>query len=53
MKRSGHGRENGPGAIEEFMQLKSYWLSYAQAEPEPFIMRLQRPGESPVGATRG
>jgi len=50
MKRSGHGRENGPGAIEEFMQLKSYWLSYAESEPEPFIMRLQRQGDRPVTA---
>ena len=38
MKRSGHGRENGRWALEEFMQSKSYWLSYADTEPEPFLM---------------
>lgn len=39
MKRSGYGRENGQAAIEEFLQTKSYWLNYAQEEPEPFVMR--------------
>ncbi len=38
MKRSGHGRENGRWALEEFMQSKSYWLSYADSEPAPFLM---------------
>jgi aldehyde dehydrogenase (NAD+) len=38
MKRSGHGRENGRWALEEFMQTKSYWLSYSDSEPEPFLI---------------
>ncbi len=39
MKRSGFGRENGQQAIAEFLQTKAYWMSYADHQPEPFVMR--------------
>lgn len=39
MKSSGTGRENGQHAIEEFLQPKAFWLSYAETEAEPFVMQ--------------
>lgn len=40
MKRSGIGRESGVAAIEQFLETKSTWISYAQGAPaNPFILR--------------
>ena len=40
MKHSGLGRENGIDAINEFLECKSVWFSYAKSGPaNPFIMR--------------
>ena len=40
MKHSGIGRESGVAAIEEFLETKSTWISYAQGGPSnPFILR--------------
>jgi len=38
-KQSGLGRENGQETIQEFLQTKTVWLSYAEETPNPFIMR--------------
>ena len=38
-KRSGIGRENGIGAIQEYLQTKSVWISTAREMPDPFVMR--------------
>ena len=40
MKYSGIGRESGIDAINEFLETKSVWISYAQGAPaNPFVMR--------------
>ncbi len=40
MKHSGFGRESGIEAIQEYLETKSVWLSYATGAPaNPFIMR--------------
>ncbi len=40
MKHSGIGRESGIAAIEEYLETKSTWISYAKGGPaNPFIMR--------------
>jgi (Z)-2-((N-methylformamido)methylene)-5-hydroxybutyrolactone dehydrogenase len=40
MKYSGLGRESGMAAIEEYLETKSTWISYAQGGPSnPFILR--------------
>ncbi len=40
MKHSGIGRESGIAAIEEFLETKATWVSYAKGGPSnPFIMR--------------
>ena len=40
MKHSGIGRESGVAAIEEFLETKSTWVSYATGGPaNPFVMR--------------
>jgi aldehyde dehydrogenase (NAD+) len=40
MKHSGFGRESGIEAINEYLETKSVWLSYATGTPaNPFIMR--------------
>jgi aldehyde dehydrogenase (NAD+) len=40
MKHSGIGRESGIAAIEQFLETKSTWISYAAGGPaNPFIMR--------------
>ena len=40
MKHSGIGRESGIAAIEEFLETKSCWLSYAKGGPaNPFVLR--------------
>lgn len=38
-KRSGIGRENGIGAIREYLQTKSVWINTAREMPDPFVMR--------------
>jgi aldehyde dehydrogenase (NAD+) len=38
-KRSGLGRENGAEAINEYLQTKSVWISFAKDVPNPFVMR--------------
>ena len=38
-KRSGIGRESGPEAIKEYLQVKSVWISTATDVPNPFIQR--------------
>jgi len=40
MKHSGIGRESGMAAIEEYLETKSVWISYAKGGPaNPFVMR--------------
>lgn len=40
MKHSGLGRESGITAIDEYLETKSTWISYAKGAPaNPFIMR--------------
>ncbi len=39
MKLSGVGRENGPGAIDEYLETKSIWISTAESVPNPFVIR--------------
>ena len=40
VKQSGFGRESGIAAIEEYLETKSVWLSYAKGAPaNPFVMR--------------
>ena len=40
MKHSGIGRESGIASIEQYLETKSIWISYAQGAPgNPFIMR--------------
>ena len=40
MKHSGIGRESGIASIEQYLETKSVWISYAQGAPgNPFIMR--------------
>jgi acyl-CoA reductase-like NAD-dependent aldehyde dehydrogenase len=40
MKHSGIGRESGVGAIREYLETKSTWISYASGAPaNPFVMR--------------
>ena len=38
-KQSGLGRESGQAAIQEYLQTKSVWMSYAEEVPNPFVMR--------------
>lgn len=38
-KRSGFGRESGKRAIEEYLQTKSVWISYAEGFSNPFVLR--------------
>lgn len=40
MKHSGIGRESGMASIEEFLETKSTWISYAEGTPaNPFVLR--------------
>ncbi|SAL06856.1 aldehyde dehydrogenase [Caballeronia calidae] len=39
MKRSGIGRENGKEAIDEYLETKTVWISYAGSTDNPFVMR--------------
>ena len=40
MKHSGIGRESGIASIEQYLETKSTWISYAQGAPaNPFVMR--------------
>ena len=40
MKHSGIGRESGVAAIEQFLETKSTWISYAMGGPaNPFVLR--------------
>ena len=40
MKHSGIGRESGIASIEQYLETKSTWISYAKGAPaNPFIMR--------------
>ena len=40
MKHSGIGRESGAAAIEQFLETKSTWISYAEGGPaNPFVLR--------------
>ncbi len=38
-KRSGLGRENGQHAIDEYLESKTVWMSFADETPNPFVMR--------------
>jgi aldehyde dehydrogenase (NAD+) len=38
-KQSGIGRENGHGAIDEYLQTKCVWINLAEGVPDPFVMR--------------
>jgi (Z)-2-((N-methylformamido)methylene)-5-hydroxybutyrolactone dehydrogenase len=38
-KQSGIGRENGQGAIDEYLQTKCVWINLAEGVPDPFVMR--------------
>lgn len=38
-KSSGIGRENGRHAVEEYLETKSVWMSFADDVPNPFVMR--------------
>jgi (Z)-2-((N-methylformamido)methylene)-5-hydroxybutyrolactone dehydrogenase len=38
-KKSGIGRENGQGAIDEYLQTKSVWINLAEGVPDPFVLR--------------
>ncbi len=38
-KRSGIGRENGQHAIDEYLESKTVWMSFADETPNPFVMR--------------
>jgi aldehyde dehydrogenase (NAD+) len=37
---SGHGRENGPEALEEFTKAKAVWLELSDEVRDPFVLRL-------------
>ncbi|MYK35616.1 MAG: aldehyde dehydrogenase family protein, partial [Chloroflexi bacterium] len=39
-KGSGHGRELGVEAINEFTQVKSVWVELAETTPDPFVLRI-------------
>ena len=39
-KGSGHGRELGIEAINEFTQVKSVWVELAETTPDPFVLRI-------------
>lgn len=39
-KNSGHGRELGVEAINEFTQIKSVWVELADSIPDPFVLRI-------------
>ncbi len=39
-KGSGHGRELGIDAINEFTQVKSVWVELAETTPDPFVLRI-------------
>ena len=40
MKQSGIGRESGIASIEQYLETKSIWISYAEGAPgNPFILR--------------
>lgn len=39
-KNSGHGRELGVEAINEFTQIKSVWVELADSVPDPFVLRI-------------
>jgi aldehyde dehydrogenase (NAD+) len=38
-KSSGIGRENGQHAIDEYLETKTVWISFADDTPDPFVMR--------------
>ncbi|GAB2885985.1 aldehyde dehydrogenase [Paralcaligenes sp. KSB-10] len=38
-KRSGLGRENGMGMINEYLQTKSVWIDMGNDVPNPFVLR--------------
>ena len=38
-KDSGIGRENGIGAIQEYLQTKSVWINAGAAVSNPFVIR--------------
>ena len=38
-KRSGIGRENGQGMIDEYLQTKSVWIDMGNEVPNPFVLR--------------
>jgi aldehyde dehydrogenase (NAD+) len=38
-KRSGIGRESGPDAIKDYLDIKTVWLSSDLDVPNPFIRR--------------
>jgi acyl-CoA reductase-like NAD-dependent aldehyde dehydrogenase len=38
-KASGIGRENGREAIDEYLETKTVWISFADETPNPFVMR--------------
>ena len=38
-KSSGIGRENGRHAIDEYLETKTIWMSFADDVPNPFVMR--------------
>ena len=39
-KGSGHGRELGVEAINEFTQVKSVWVELSETTPDPFVLRI-------------
>ena len=40
MKHSGLGRESGMASIQQYLETKSVWISYAEGAPaNPFILR--------------
>ncbi len=40
MKHSGIGRESGIASIDQYLETKSTWISYAKGAPSnPFVMR--------------
>ena len=38
-KHSGLGRENGIGAVEEYLQVKSVWINSGAPNGNPFVMK--------------